>query len=353
MDFEERQGQDSPAGDFSMDKSYTPKSDGTNSNPPRRKSGWRIFWGIVLSLSIMANVFLFLMLILMAAFVSMGGQRDYFDETVISEGSLSKKIAVIRLEGIIDNRVSEEMRKQLEMAGEDDKVKAVIVRTITPGGGVSASDQIHHEITKFKAETKKPVVAFMQTVGASGGYYTSVACDKIIAEPTVITGSIGVIANYMVLKELLEDKLGISPVVVKSGPKKDWPSMFSEATKEQKQYLFDKLINPAYNRFVTLVAEGRSTLDIEQVKTLADGSIYWADEALEKELIDEVGYIEQAIAATEKLAGIEDSHVVEYRRPFSLATFLSSQGKASFKFDRRTLEEFSVPELMYLWDGRW
>ena len=352
MDFEETHGQDVPEGEFRMDKSYMPKSGGTSSSPPRRKSGWRIFWGIVLGLSIIANVFLFLMLILMAAFVSMGGQRDYFDEAVISEGTLSKKIAVIRLQGIIDNRVSEEMRKQLEMAGEDDKVKAVIVRTITPGGGVSASDQIHHEITKFKAETKKPVVAFMQTVGASGGYYTSVACDKIVAEPTVITGSIGVIANYMVLEELLEDKLGISPVVVKSGPKKDWPSMFSKATEEQKRYLFDKLINPAYIRFVTLVAEGRSTLDIEQVKTLADGSIYWADEALEKELIDEVGYIEEAIAATEKLAEIEDSHVVEYRRPFSLATFLTSQSKASFKFDRRTLEEFTVPELMYLWDGR-
>ena len=214
MDFEEKQGQGLPEGEFSMDKSYTPKTDITSQNPPRRKSGWRIFWGIVLVLSIMANVFLFLMLILMAAFVSMGGQRDYYDEAVISEGSLSKKIAVIRLEGIIDNRVSEEMRRQLKMAKEDDKVKAVIVRTITPGGGVSASDQIHHEITKFKTETKKPAVAFMQTIGASGGYYTSVACDKIIAEPTVITGSIGVIANYMVLKELLEEKLGISPVVV-------------------------------------------------------------------------------------------------------------------------------------------
>jgi protease-4 len=88
------------------------------------------------------------------------------------------------------------------MAADDNSVKAVIVRTKSPGGTVSASDRIHHEITKFRNETDKPVVAFMQAVAASGGYYTSVACDKIIAEPTVITGSIGVMSNHFVVKEL-------------------------------------------------------------------------------------------------------------------------------------------------------
>jgi protease-4 len=352
MDFEETQGQDSPNEEFRMDKGYTPQSEVMNPTVPRRKSGWRIFWGIVLTFSIIANILLFLILILMAAFFSMGTGSDYFDETTIVKGSLSKKIAVIRLEGIIDNRVSEEIRRQLKIAKTDDRVKAVILRTITPGGGVSASDQIHHEITKFRAETNKPVVAFMQTIGASGGYYTSVACDKIVAEPTVITGSIGVIMNYLVVKELLEEKLGISPVVVKSGLKKDWPSMFSEATDEQKEYIFEKLIGPAYDRFVGLVADGRSTLDVEQVKSLADGSIYWAKEALEKELIDEVGYIEEAIAAAESLAGIKDSHVVEYTRPFSFASFLTSQTKTGIQFDKNILEKFSVPQLLYLWDGR-
>ncbi len=92
---------------------------------------------------------------------------------------------------------------------------------ITPGGGVSESDRIHHEITKFRHETKKPVVAFMQSIAASGGYYASVACDKIVAEPTTITGSIGVILNHMVFKELLEEKLGIVPTVIKSSPRKN------------------------------------------------------------------------------------------------------------------------------------
>jgi len=134
------------------------------------------------------------------------------------------------------------------------------VRIISPGGSVGASDRIHHEILRFRDKTSKPAVAFMQTLAASGGYYASVACDKIISEPTAITGSIGVIMNHLVLKELLEEKLGISPVVIKSGPRKDWPSVFSEVTDEQKQYVTDKLINPAYDRFVQLVVQGREML---------------------------------------------------------------------------------------------
>jgi len=315
--------------------------------PPKR-SGWRIFWRMVLVLSIIANAFLFLALIALAA-VFATGRTGLVAENVIKEGITSNKIVVIRLEGIIDDRLSEQLRDQIETAGEDKHVKAVIIRTITPGGGVAASDRIHHEIVKFRQQTQKPVVAFMQTVAASGGYYTSVACDKIIAEPTVITGSIGVMLNHLVIQELLEDKLGIVPVVIKSGPRKNWPSFFSEVTDEQKQYLAEKLIEPAYTRFVKLVAEGRQ-LDLEEVSHLADGSIYGADEAQQNSLIDAVGYIDEAIAMTESLAGIKDAHVVEYTKPFSLATILGSQSKNIWKMDRNTLHELAVPKLLYLWD---
>lgn len=115
----------------------------------------------------------------------------------------------------------------------------------------------------------------MQGIAASGGYYTSVACDKIIAEPTTITGSIGVISLYLVVQELLEHKLGILPVVIKAGAKKDWPSYFQAPSEEQLQYLQNKLVNPAYERFVQIVAEGRNaTLTESQVRQLADGSIF-------------------------------------------------------------------------------
>ena len=140
--------------------------------------------------------------------------------------------------------MSDWVRRQIDKAEADDNVRALIVRIVSPGGAVSSSDQIHHYINRFKNRTGKPVLGFMQSVAASGGYYSAVACDEIMAEPTVITGSIGVIMNYMVVKELLEEKLGINPVTIKSGKHKDWPSMFNETTDEQKQYLNEKTHHP-------------------------------------------------------------------------------------------------------------
>ncbi len=326
---------------------------------PRKGSGWRIFWGIVIALSVIANVILFFIIIAMATVIISGpgelfDSRDGFDEEVLVKGAASKKIVVVRLQGIIDSVQSQKFKKQLKAIKADKNVKAVIIRTVTPGGTVAASDRIHNEIMKFRKETNKPVVAFMQTIATSGGYYTSVACDKIIAEPTVITGSIGVIMNNIVIKELLEEKLGIHPVVIKSGPKKDWPSMFSETTEEQKEYLMAKLINPAYNRFVTLVANGRKELTIDEVRQLADGSIYGADEALDEKLIDEVGYFEDAVKLTEKLAGIKGARVVEYNRLFSLSTLFGAEAKTKlWEIDHNTLHELTVPQLMYLWNASW
>ena len=320
--------------------------------PPKKRYGWKIFWGVVITMSILANLFMVVMLIVVASF-SVGGKTDLFNEGVIAKGSSSNKVAIIRLEGIINEEMSREIHKQIDLAARDNSVKAVILRTITPGGGVGASDRIHHKISEFRTETKKPVVAFMQTVAASGGYYTSVACDKIVAEPTVITGSIGVILNHLVVKGLFEEKLGIVPVVVKSGPKKNWPSPFNETTEEEKEYLMTKLITPAYERFISLVADGRGELDLAEVRILADGSIYGAPEALEKKLIDKVGYLASAIAEAESLAGIKNAKVIEYERPFRLSSMLNSQGKSILKMDRERLREMSAPQLLYLWDAGW
>jgi len=316
---------------------------------PKKRTGWRIFWGIILGLSVLANIALFLMLIgLVAVFAT--GQKGIFTEEVIQAGPRTTKIAVITVQGIIDGEQAQDIYQQLKRASDDKRVKGLILRVNSPGGTISGSDQICNEIRKYRKEKDKPVVAFMQGVAASGGYYVSVGCDKIVAEPTVITGSIGVIAGHFVLQELLEEKLGIQPAIFKSGEKKDWPSPFRPVTEEQRQYIQDKLINPAYNRFVQVVAEGRGeVLTLADVKRLSDGSIYGAEEALSEKLIDEIGYIDEAIEQVKLLAGIEKAQVVEYRKPFSLAYLLNSRSRSILKIDKSTLYELSTPQILYLW----
>ena len=227
---------------------------------PKKGSGWKIFWGIITGLSMLGNVMLFLMLIGVGIVAFAGRGEKKYTEEVIEDGPRSAKIAIVSIDGIIDEKQAQEVYWQLKTAKDDKAVKGVIIRIDSPGGTISGSDQIHNEIMKYRDDTNQPAVAFMQGVAASGGYYSSVACDKIIAEPTAITGSIGVIMEYLVLQQLLEEKLGIQPVVVKAGSKKDWPSPFQTPTEEQLQYMQQRIIDPAYNRFVKVVVDGRSNL---------------------------------------------------------------------------------------------
>jgi len=320
----------------------------TGAKPRKTRSGWKIFWGIVTGFSVLANIALFMILVGVIAFFAVG-ERDLFVEEVVEEGPHSKKIAIVNLGGIIDGRKAYEITRQLKAVRKDDRVKGLIIRVDSPGGTISGSDQIYNEIRKFRLRENKPVVAFMQGVAASGGYYTSVACEQIVAEPTVITGSIGVIMGYLVVEELFEEKLGIQMVTVKSGRKKDWPSMFQSPSEEQLRYLDEKLIRPAYHRFVEIVAEGRALLTAEQVKPLADGSIYTAQEALDNKLVDSVGYLDDAILLVKSLANIDRARVVEYRKPFSLYGFLGAEAGSIFKINKNSLYELSTPQVLYLW----
>ncbi len=337
-----------PAGSFSGSPPGIPQA-----KPARTGTGWRILWGIMLAFSVVANILMFLMLIgLLVVFGA--GQRSVLSEAVVREGPARNRIAMVTVQGIIHGELADDVYQQLKAARRDRRVRGLIVRVNSPGGTISASDQIHKEIQKFREEEKIPVVAFMQGVAASGGYYTSVACDKIIAEPTTITGSIGVISWWLVVQELLEDKLGVLPVTVKSGQKKDWPSSFREPSPEELQYMQDKLITPAYERFVEVVSEGRKeSLSLDDVKRLSDGGIYSAPEALEEKLIDGIGYLDEAVALAKSLAGIDEAQVIEYRKPFSFADFLSyrRQNQNLLKLDRTTLYELGTPQVLYLWSA--
>jgi len=349
MDFEQNNNQSG-----SSEQHGFSSISGPAQQKPKKSSGWKIFWGIFIVLSVMTNILLFILLIFVGMAAALGaGTRGHFIEQVIQEGPRTRKISVINLTGIINDEQSANIYQQLKEARIDGNIRGLIIRVNSPGGMVSSSDQIYNEIRKYRSETEKPVVAFMQGIAASGGYYASVACDKIVAEPTTITGSVGVIMGYFVLQELLENKLGIQPVIVKSGLKKDWPSSFRKPEDEELQYLEDTLIKPAYERFVNIVAEGRSSLTLDEVKRLADGSIYSVQQALDEKLIDKIGYMDDAIDEVKDLAGIKNKKalVVEYKRQFSFYDFLDSRAANYLKIDRAKLYEFSTPQILYLWSG--
>lgn len=320
-------------------------------SPRTGVSGWRILWGIFFGLSVLANVGFFLLLLgLVAVFATR--QTRLYEETVIRDGPAETKIVMINIDGLMYDEQARSVYGQLEAARNDRSVRGLIVRVNSPGGTISASDQVYQDIRKFRKDKGMPVIAFMQSTAASGGYYASVACDEIMAEPTAITGSIGVLMGHFVFGELLENKLGVTPVFLTMGEKKDWPSSFRPPSEQELQYIRDRLLKPAYDRFVEVVREGRSkVLTPDQALALADGSIYVAPQAMSVGLIDKVGYLDDAIDLVKSQAGIQRARVVEYRRPFTWSNLLGVQqrSKGLFKFDRSTLYELSTPEVLYLW----
>jgi protease-4 len=319
--------------------------------PPRRSSVWRIFWGILFGLSLLANIGMFFLLIGAVAFIATGQVRHY-ETTIVRDGSPAHRIVLVNLAGIINDEQADEIYRQLKAARQDRNVRGLVVQVNSPGGTISGSDRIYQEIRRYREGLGQPVVAFMRGVAASGGYYASVACDKIVAEPTALTGSIGVIMSHFVFEDLLQNKLGIRPVYLTEGDKKDWPSSFREPTQEELDYLRERLLTPAYERFIEVVQQGRAnTLSAAEVRRLADGSIYVAPKAVEAKLIDRVGYLDDAIATVTSMAGVQDAQVIEYRRPFSFMGLLSAKQASTLKLNRATLYELSAPQVMYLWSA--
>ena len=205
---------------------------------------------------------------------------------------------------------SDEIVRQLERAGNSDSVKAVVLRVDSPGGGVTASDEVYNQVMKLRKERGKPVVASMGSVAASGGYYVSAAADKIIANSTAITGSIGVITVLPNLEGLM-DKLGVRAEVFTSGPHKD-SSTFRPLDQEGRE-IIKGVVTDFYQRFVSVVAQGRG-MDEEAVRALADGRIYTARQAKEARLIDDYGDMEEAVRLAASMGGIAgEPRIIEYR----------------------------------------
>jgi protease IV len=204
------------------------------------------------------------------------------------------------------------IREELTKARRDPNVRAVVLRINSPGGTVTASDIIFRELQEFKRATGLPVIASMLDVAASGGYYIALAADTIVAHPTTVTGSIGVIMISLNAEGLMQ-KVGLATATIKSGERKDMGSPFRQLTAEERS-IFQAVIDHLHRQFVAKVVERRHIPDATAA-TLADGRIYTAEQALGHKLVDRIGYIPDALAAARAAAGVDAARVIVYKRP--------------------------------------
>jgi len=288
----------------------------------------------IVGLLLMLGIFLFVVGAGITQMPGVKGEgRFKFEEVTLSGSRGAPKIVCVPLEGVITTSASFGMgvdlvtrfAAELQQAERDEKVAGVLIAINSPGGGITGSDILHEEILRYRSKTQRPVVACMTDMGASGAYYAACACDRIVAHPTTMTGSIGVLLPLYDASRLL-DFVGIKSEMIKSGPLKGMGSPFVEKSAEQKEkerQIFQSLIDSMYDRFVKIVAEGRG-LEPDKVRQIADGRILTSQQALEMNLIDSVGYTEDAVELVKKMARIRNAHVIQYRRVVPFTEILGS-----------------------------
>lgn len=276
--------------------------------------------------------------------------KDKIEEVVLVKSPQKEKVLLLDISGMIglsstpgilerEADVLSQVYYRLKKASEDPLIKGVILRLDTPGGEVTASDVIYHEIRNFKKRTGIPVIALMMSMTASGGYYIASACDHLIAHPSSLTGSIGVISLFPNLDGLL-GKIGIQVQVLKSGKMKDSGSAFRELTEEERK-IFQEIIDEYYQNFLKVVYENRKDfLSLENLKNLADGRIFTASQALKARLIDETGYFDTALEKILELSSLREANVVTYTYyPKKKTNIYASRLKSSSPFEVESFQE--------------
>ncbi|MFI5364321.1 MAG: signal peptide peptidase SppA [Candidatus Binatia bacterium] len=244
------------------------------------------------------------------------------------------------------------VQEELEQAAKDDHVRAVVLRINSPGGTVTASDIVYHQIMRFKAERHVPVVAQMLDMGTSGAYYVAVAADEIVASPTTVTGSIGVVMYGVNFSGLME-KLGVTNQTLKAGEHKDIGSPLRKMTAEEQDIL-QSVLADMHSRFLSVVRERRAGLSDDTARTIADGRILTADQALQAGLVDRIGYLPDALSAAKSRAGVTQARVVMYRRPEEFAENIYSTPPTGapqmnlVNFDFGGLRH-ATPQFLYMW----
>ena len=342
----------------------TPPGQGGAPPPsPRRKRRWGfLIGGAIAALLLFLTVGTVLLVVLVGPGGTGGGgsarAAETFQEEYVSGEGL-EKVAVLPVEGAIGSEsggalaapaaTPQTLRDQLRQAAEDERVRAVVLEIDSPGGGVTASAQMRDEILEFKETARKPVVVSMGDMAASGGYYISAPADSIVANPSTITGSLGVIISLLNYEEA-QEKLGLRQEVIKSGKFKGIGSPANELTPEERE-IFQTLVTENYDDFVRVIVEGRG-LPEGRVRELADGRIYSGRQAEDLGLVDELGDLEVAVGVAGELAGVDDATAVRYTREPGLAELLQARLAPQKPEALKILEEAGLspsPELQYLY----
>ena len=294
-----------------------------------------------------------------------GEGLEPLEETVV-QGKGRDKILILDISDVITGQEREKpfgqgvrestvarTKEALKLAAEDDSIRALILRIDSPGGGVTASDIVYREVKRFKEKQGVPVIAAMMDVAASGGYYVALSSDQIVAHPTTVTGSIGVMMMNLNVAGLF-DKIGVDDTTVTSGEHKDIGSPFRKPTESDRKIL-QEVVDTLHARFLDRVREGRKDISDESLRKFADGRILTAQQALDAGFIDRIGYLEDAINDAKKAAGLSEAKVVIYHRPNQYAeNIYSLQGIAStpLSFEKDTLMRLfggAGPRFLYLW----
>ena len=324
------------------------------------------------ALGIAAGVFIFSIIINMASVFIFGDfskmfkenlmSDQSFSEEVIDSGNPAKRIAVLEVDGVIQDTgdtqsffsegyAHRSFMKQLNQVKEDKSIKAIVLKVNSPGGGTNESAEIRHKIVEIQKETKKPVYVSMGSMAASGGYYISAPAEKIFASPETLTGSLGVIMQGVNYSELT-DNLGIDFMTIKSGKYKDIMSGHRKMTDEEAKIL-ESMLQNSYNEFVRIIAEGRDMKE-DQVRKLADGRIYDGRQAKELNLIDDFGYTEDVIESMKKDYKLKDAEVFKFASAPGVGSLFSMTaqkltGRSEMGEFVNQLTKPDSPRMMYLY----
>ena len=357
--------------------------------PTSRSSFLGCLFGFLLVISVLANF------VLLAVVVSLNSLPSFSSLTSTDDDSSGviehfqsgnaqsvDKVAIVDIEGVLMEGLTAFAQKQIEHAAKDSQVKAVVLRISSPGGSITASDHLHHQLLELRdgstlhGTAGKPIIVSMGSMAASGGYYIAMPGQRIFAERTTMTGSIGVYAALPNVKEL-GDKVGFHMDVIKAGEVKDSGSPFAQMS-EKERMLWQHLVDESYLQFIRVVEDGRPNLkgklqeDVRIDETVpvrtakgpdkkvaytryrADGGIYTAPEALKVGLIDQIGYLDDAVAAAAKAANLGAAFkAVRYERPATiLGSIFGIKAPPSVpRLDFSALANSATPRLWYLTAG--